>query len=86
MVKKNARYGNLNSGSHFIVKDPESEGGDKKQGKKKKTNDARKSNLESIQDDEAKQNYDNMLKMIKNDENENTKSNHNDLDMPVITD
>jgi hypothetical protein len=48
MVKKNAKYGNLNSGSQFIVKDPEPEGGDKKQGKKKKTNDARKSNLELI--------------------------------------
>jgi hypothetical protein len=27
-----------------------------------------------------------MLKMLKNDENENAKSNHNDLDLPVITD
>jgi hypothetical protein len=30
--------------------------------------------------------YDNMLKMLKNDENENAKSNQNDLDLPVITD
>ena len=27
-----------------------------------------------------------MLKMLKNDENENTKNNQNDLDLPVITD
>ena len=53
MVKKNSRYGNLNSGSQFSVKDPEPEGVDKKQGKKKKANDARKSNLESIQEDET---------------------------------
>ena len=72
MVKKNSRYGNLNSGSQFNIKD---EGGASRQGKKKK---ARRSNLESIQEDD-----DNMLKMLKNDENE---SNHNDLDLPVITD
>lgn len=84
MVKKNSRYGNLNSGSKFIIKDPEPEGGASRQGKKKKANDARKSNLESIQEDEAK--YDNMLKMLKNDENTNAKSNHNDLELPVITD
>jgi len=78
MVKKNSRYGNLNSGSRFIIKDPEPEGGASRQGKKKK---ARRSNLESIQEDD-----DNMLKMLKNDENENAKSNHNDLDLPVITD
>jgi hypothetical protein len=78
MVKKNSRYGNLNSGSQFNIKDPEPEGGASRQGKKKKANDARRSNLESIQEDD-----DNMLKMLKNDENE---SNHNDLDLPVITD
>ena len=72
MVKKNSRYGNLNSGSQFNIKD---EGGASRQGKKKKP---RRSNLESIQEDD-----DNMLKMLKNDENE---SNHNDLDLPVITD
>ena len=75
MVKKNSRFGNLNSGSKFTVKDPQPEGVDKKQGKNKKANDPRKSNLESIKEDEALQSYDNMLKMLKNDENENTKNN-----------
>ena len=48
MIKKNNKFANIAQGSQYTVKDPEPEANDKKQIKKKKTTDGKKSNLDSI--------------------------------------
>jgi len=85
MVKKATKFANLAQGGQFTVKDPADQANDKKNAKKKKPNDGKKSSQEFMEID-SNLNFDKMLKMLKNDENENTKNTQGDLDMPVITD